>query len=365
MSHENRPQARTRLPVIAGLLAAGSLAAASVLAAAPAAADRQPPLQARPSAAGLAPAPAKARPATPRLSEADARAERLATIGRVKSWGYQLSELDLARAKASPYDLLVVDATAGLRDSAGFTADEVASLKRKPDGSRRLVVSYLSIGEAEDYRAYYDPEYMREDAPDWLLKENPRWKGNRLINLCEPGWERTILGDDNGRSLYNDIDPSPLYKLIELGFDGVYLDRVDVYAEVGKQCPDAAEKAVAFVAKLSAHAHKRDPRFLVILQNAEELLRRKAMVDAIDAVAKEDLIHGPDDDGHRLSVEETRSIVANLNVAKAAGRSVLVVDYPRDKAGAVEARRRIEAEGFVPYIAPRKLDQLRLPGVDF
>ena len=88
-------------------------------------------------------------------------------------------------------------------------------------------------------------------------------------------------------------------------------------------------------------------------------------MDAIDAVAKEDLVHGPDDDGRRVSAEESRDIIANLKLAKAAGRSVLVVDYPRDKAGAHEARRRIEAEGFVPYIAPRKLDQLRLPGVDY
>lgn len=287
-------------------------------------------------------------------------------MARVRSWGYQLSELDYAGAEHSPFDLLVVDATTGLRGNTAFTAEQVARLKRKPDGSRRLVISYLSIGEAEDYRAgYFDKEYMSEEAPDWLLKENPRWKGNRLIRFCEEGWQRTILGDENGRSLYNDIDPSPLYKLLELGFDGVYLDRVDVYQDVHSQCPGAAEKAVAFVKRLGAHARKRDPRFIVILQNAEELLRHKDMVDTIDAVAKEDLVHSPDDDGRRNAESEIRDIVANLNIAKAAGRSVLVVDYPKSKAAAEEARRKIEAAGFIPYVAPRKLDALRLPGVDF
>ena len=242
-------------------------------------------------------------------------------MAAVKSWGYQLSELDLEAALRSPFDLLVVDATTGLRGNIGFTAEQVARLKRKPDGSRRLVVSYLSIGEAEDYRTgYFDKEYMSEEAPDWLL---------------------------------------------ELGFDGVYLDRVDVYAEVRSQCPSAADKAVAFVERLADHARKRNPRFLVILQNAEELLRHKVMVDAIDAVAKEDLVHSPDDSGRLNPESEFRDIVANLNLAKTAGRTVLVVDYPRSRSGADHARQRIEAKGFIPYVAPRNLDALRLPGVDY
>lgn len=299
-------------------------------------------------------------------SDATARIDRLAAMAGVRSWGYQLSELDLEAALNSPFDLLVVDATTGLRGNAGFTAEQVAHLKRKPDGSRRLVVSYLSIGEAEDYRTgYFDKEYMSEEPPDWLLKENPRWKGNRIIRFCEEGWQRTILGDDNGRSLYNDIDPSPLYRLLELGFDGVYLDRVDVYAEVRAQCPSAADKAVAFVKRLAAHARKRDPRFLVILQNAEELLRQKPLVDAIDAVAKEDLVHTPDDSGRLNSEAEFRDIAANLDLAKAAGRAVLVVDYPKGRSAAELARQRILAKGFIPYVAPRKLDALRLPGVDY
>ena len=176
-----------------------------------------------------------------------------------------------------------------------MTPDEVQALKRRPDGGRGIAISYLSIGESEDYRPdYFNSEYMTEDAPDWLLKENKVWKGNRLISFCEEGWQRTILGDDDGRNVYNSLDPSPLYKLIELGFDGVYLDRVDVYSEVQKQCPNAAAKMVDFVARLAAHARKKNPNFIVILQNAEELLAYPKMVDAIDAIAKEDLFYGAD-----------------------------------------------------------------------
>ncbi|MFX8895456.1 hypothetical protein ABTM96_20190, partial [Acinetobacter baumannii] len=83
------------------------------------------------------------------------------------------------------------------------------------------------------------------------MKENPNWKGNRIIRFCQEGWQKTILGDENGRSVYSSDDPSPLYKLIELGFDGVYLDRVDVYSEITKECPDGANRMVGFVARLA------------------------------------------------------------------------------------------------------------------
>ncbi len=312
-----------------------------------------------------APLAAKRPPATAKINAEAARTARLSRINAVRSWGYQLASLSLAAAQASPYGMLVVDATTGLDTGKPFTRDEVERLKRAPDGSRRLVISYLSIGESEDYRGYYAKEYEEEEAPDWLMKENPQWKGNRLIRFCEKGWQQTILGDENGRNVYSGDEPSPLYRLLELGFDGVYLDRVDVYGEIAKECPDGANKMVEFVSKLSAHARKRDPEFLVILQNAEELLAHPKMIDSIDAIAKESLFYGGDMGQGKNPAAQVQAVIADLRLAKAAGRAVFVVDYVNDKGRNADAVSRIRAEGFVPYIGPRKLDRLWLPGVQF
>ncbi|MBL8565924.1 MAG: endo alpha-1,4 polygalactosaminidase [Hyphomicrobiaceae bacterium] len=327
----------------------------------------------RPSPEPLAPsAPAAGQLTTPKVllrsaTDIGAAAKRRQTsINAVTSWGYQLAGLDVATAAASPYDLLVVDGTTGLGDGDAMTPDDVARLKRKPDGTRRLVVSYLSIGEAEDYRPdYFDKEYLAEDAPDWLMQENPEWKGNRIIRFCEEGWQQTILGDDEGRSVYNSIDPSPLYRLIELGLDGVYLDRVDVYAEVTKLCPDAAARMVRFVKRLAEHARKRNPDFIVILQNAEELLVHADMIASIDAIAKEDLYYGVDHSEKSNDAEMVRSTVAHLRRARAAGRPVFFVDYVASKAKSADAARRGRTEGFIPYFAPRDLGRLWLPGRQF
>ncbi len=299
------------------------------------------------------------------LLSAKGRATRQAAISKVKVWAMQLQKFDVATAKATNADMLVTDATTASITGQPFTTNDVASLKVKPDGSKRLVISYLSIGEAEDYRPdYFTSEYMEEDAPDWLLSENKVWKGNRIIRFCNEGWQQTILGDENGMSVYNSVEFSPLYKLLELGFDGVYLDRVDVYAEVEKDCPDAANKMVAFVERLAAHARKRNPNFIVIQQNAEELLQHKRMVDAIDAVAKEDLFYGADHSQSANPRSMVDSTLANLAYAKAAGRPVFVLDYLNDPERRRIDRAKIEAQGFVPYIGPRPLDQLWLPGAD-
>lgn len=300
------------------------------------------------------------------LSEETARMRRASRMGTVASWGYQLAGLDVAAAAASPYDLLVIDATTGVGDGRAMSERDVARLKSRPDGRRRLVVSYLSIGEAEDYRPdYFSAEYLEEEAPDWLMHENPQWKGNRIISFCDEGWQRTILGDDQGRNVYNSIEPSPLYRLIELGLDGVYLDRVDVYSEVGKACPDAARRMVQFVKRLAEHARRRNPDFMVILQNAEELLRYREMIDSIDAIAKEDLFYGVDHSEAANAREMVRDTLANLRLARGAGRPVFFVDYIGARGKIADARRRGAAEGFVAYFGPRDLARLWLPGRDF
>ena len=357
------------LAVFGGLgPAAPSLAASSGAAAANPASPSAQPANGTPTAIKQqvpAPAVAAQRPRTS-VREQEAQRQRQALIGSVKSWAVQMQDLDIAAARAAPVDLLVMDATAGASGGRGLNAEQVSALKTKPGGGRRLAISYLSIGESEDYRPdYFTSEYMEEDAPDWLLNENQRWKGNRLIRFCKEGWQRTILGDEDGRNLYNSVEPSPLYKLIELGFDGVYLDRVDVYSEVQKECPDAAAKMVAFVARLAAHARKKNPNFIVILQNAEELLADAQMVNAIDAVAKEDLFYGADHTERENDAGMITTVLGHLELAKAAGRPVFVLDYLKDPGRRAADKAKIEARGFIPYFGPRNLDQLWLPGAHF
>ncbi len=333
--------------------------------------DLPPPPVPKPAQRPPQPKPSAADPKAAAARAAAATASRLKRINAARSWGYQLEGIDLGTLQRSPFDLLVVDATTGLAQGRPFSADEVRALKTKPDGKERLVISYLSVGEAEDYRPeYFSKEYLEEDAPDWLMHENKDWKGNRIIKFCADGWQRTILGDDDGKSVYGGDESAPLYRLMDLGFDGVYLDRVDVYEEVVKQCPNAKEKMIDFVVRLAAHARKRNPNFMVILQNAEDLLKSPRMVEALDGVAKESLFHGwgGGDGSNKNAInsdDDIRWSVERLDLARKAGRAVFVVDYTTDRAKADVSVRRIRELGYVPYIAKKALNALSVPGRDF
>lgn len=116
---------------------------------------------------------------------------------------------------ATDYDLLLLDLYQG---GTPLTAAETARLRTKAGGGTRLLVCYLSIGEAEDYRYYWQPDWRR-GRPEWLERENPDWEGNYKVRYWDPAWQRIIYGDAD----------SYLARIQAAGFDGVYLDIVDAF----------------------------------------------------------------------------------------------------------------------------------------
>ena len=63
----------------------------------------------------------------------------------------------------SAYDLFILD----LFYEEALTPADLAALHTKPQGGTRLRIAYMSIGEAEDYRYYFRPEWLVEP-PTWL-----------------------------------------------------------------------------------------------------------------------------------------------------------------------------------------------------
>ena len=114
------------------------------------------------------------------------------------------------------YDLILTDLF--YRDDTAFSAQEVEQLRQKANGGKRLVICYMSIGEAEDYRYYWQSSW-KKDRPEWMEKENPNWKGNFKVQYWDPEWQAIIFGNDS----------SYLKKMLDAGFDGVYLDIIDAF----------------------------------------------------------------------------------------------------------------------------------------
>ncbi len=113
------------------------------------------------------------------------------------------------------YDIILIDV---FYDGDILSSSEVNSLKTKENGGERLVIAYMSIGEAEDYRFYWKSEW-KDNKPSWLEKENPDWEGNYKVRYWDPAWQDIIFGSTN----------SYLDRIIAAGFDGVYLDIIDAF----------------------------------------------------------------------------------------------------------------------------------------
>ncbi len=253
---------------------------------------------------------------------------------------------------ASPYDMVVIDYTRDGTSEAVFTPAELEAMKKKPDGGRRIVLSYLSIGEAENYRYYwkwYWGWFFGWFAPSWRDRQNKEWRGNYAVRYWDPGWQEIIV---TGKDSYLD-------RIIWAGFDGVWLDKVDEF-EFFENKPDAPALMIAFVTKLAAHARGRKPDFLVVPQNGEALLSDAGYRGVIDGIGKEDILYGETKDKQPNSKETISHNIAQLKLLTADGRPVFAVEYldsPQEIAG---ARKRLLAYGFIPHFADRALDHLRI-----
>jgi uncharacterized protein (TIGR01370 family) len=184
----------------------------------------------------------------------------------------------------------------------------------------------VSVGTIEEWRPY-----AGEVPRSWTLGEVEGWPGERYVSPCE-GW-REIL-EKQAR------------KLDELGFDGLYLDNLDI----AEDFPEARDGVIELVNRLR-HAV---PEMLLVGQNGLAVADRLP----VDAIAHEDT-YWRWDDGYRESTpQETAAIVAGLRRLRDRNLVVFTLDYaPPGSQAAGEVVRKSLAEGFVPAVSVLELDQ--------
>ena len=279
---------------------------------------------------------------------------------------------------------LVLEPTRDGQSTGDFTTLEVEQI-RSNGACEKKILAYLSIGEAEIYREYWDDSWVNARgrpiagvAPAWLGPENPDWDGNYKVRYWDQDWQSLMLGDNV------EPDISPLDRIMNQGFDGVYLDIVDAF-EYWSSRPgrreltreQAREFMIQFVVTIADYARitRGDADFLVFPQNASDIIRNDAgkidslglaYLEAVSGIGQEDLFfratkrNKPDESNYLL--EQLRAYVSN-------GKVVLVTDYiiksrrpsPRNSDARLEEfYTRCRAEGFVPYAAlsDRNLDEI-------
>lgn len=154
-------------------------------------------------------------PETPIQNE---NSDDITNLGQVKNFLYLINPENyptkhdfIETVCATNYDLVIMDL---FLNEEEFSADEIEQLHKKANGGKRMVIAYMSIGEAEDYRYYWQAEWKRGN-PSWLDKENPKWKGNYKVKYWNAEWQEIIF--------------DYLSRITNAGFDGVYLDIIDAF----------------------------------------------------------------------------------------------------------------------------------------
>jgi cysteinyl-tRNA synthetase len=117
--------------------------------------------------------------------------------------------------KKTNYDVILMDL---FLNGNAFTAAQIDQLKVKANGGKRLVICYMSIGEAEDYRYYWQSGW-KVGNPPFIAAEDPNWEGNYYVQYWNPDWQSVIYGNDT----------SYTKKILNSHFDGVYLDIIDAF----------------------------------------------------------------------------------------------------------------------------------------
>ena len=285
----------------------------------------------------------------------------------LKSLGYVLQADKLAKSQVaavqeltrSDRDLIVIDAA--YDGTTRWTKRELDAIRKgKAD---RMVVCYLSVGEAEDYRPYWKAQWDADkdgspdlNAPEFLNAENPDWEGNYKVKYWDPQWQEIILKE--------------VQLIIEQGFDGVYLDIIDAFEffEYDARSDDwidhrpnpetgntYREDMVQWVSRIrKALNHGGESRWL-IPQNGEALVESKGYLGLIDAIGAEDIFTN----GKRPQKKsEVHYRLSFLNKVVEANKPVFVIEYARNQRAKAAAVDGAKAAGFSLLLTDRPLKTL-------
>lgn len=269
-------------------------------------------------------------------------------LNNITSWGYFINNTNKKIVHDSSYPMVVIDTCN--EDGREFTPDEIKYMKE--DG--KLLIAYISLGEAENYRWYWKKEWNKS-LPHFLGKENQDWPGNYPVKFWLVDWL--------------DITDLILNKVLYQGFDGIYIDKVDVYNDLGGT-DTLIRYMKRYIFYVANYVKARNKDFIVISQNAEELVRTetskidKIYLSVLDGIAREDLLFTGDADGNtgpKTPSDEVKEIIDNLELWKNEGKAVLVVEYVSGKQWEY-AYERLTKLDYIGTSQPRELDKLRQIG---
>lgn len=153
---------------------------------------------------------------------------------RISSFGLQYNNVNFSQMLNSPYDLIITegDPLPPPDSVPAMTDSQVMQLQAQG----RTLVGYVETSVTEDYRSYWDPSWtddgtdhgnLTASAPSWLQGQ-PRNQYGYIVKYWDPAWHQIVI--------------SEALDLVNRGYNGVFLDDVGRYYDLGQQ-PGAPSEA--------------------------------------------------------------------------------------------------------------------------
>lgn len=318
-------------------------------------------------------------------------------ISKVKYWAYKLQNMNtfgsVTRMVKSRYDMVVLEPTRtdwSSYDKYFNTRSMVNRIKNSwaYDGNhRKLVIAYLDIGEAENWRWYWkwsknweEGQKKPNDWPSYILKPDPDgWGGDYPVAYWDSRWKNIIINGKNLNSKPYGNYNSCMDEILKDGFDGVYLDWVEGYddpsviAEARKVKKDPQIEMVKFIQEIGRYARSKNPNFLIIQQNGADLGKNHPKVlSIVNAISQEavfydgspsDRWNNPYSYDQSQDPDLTHYYLNSLSIYKKAGKPVFNCEYAVKKAKYAYIKSRMK--GFIPYCTRTSLSQLAPPSYSF
>ena len=262
---------------------------------------------------------------------------------------YQLQGGDYGYLSNLDYRVAVVD-----MDEVKLTSEQNQSL----NAQGKITFTYLSIGEAEDYRDYWIDGNWSAHKPSFVMGQDPDWPGCYITKFWDPTWQSIMM--------------TKVAAAVNAGYDGLYLDLADgKYLDLLDTYGNAAvpgfngtvdqlrQAMVDFVSNISDYAKSLNPDFKIIPQNGTGLLSagedltvpNTSYISHIDGFGVEDLWFND----NSQSDWTPDQLVLLQNVLNA-GKFVLATSYPTQTALQTQFIQNAIDAGFVPFVGNRALD---------
>jgi polysaccharide biosynthesis protein PelA len=210
----------------------------------------------------------------------------------------------------------------------------------------KVVLGYISVGEAESYRS----DYEQVKATHALLEENPNWPGHFAVDVRKPEWTQYLV---------EEVVP----QVIKAGFHGIFVDTLDSVEDLEVKDPQKYQGMTVAAANVIKAIRLHYPNLRIMINRGFNVM--PYIAQDVDYLLAEGVLSNYNFETRKgvLFPDEVYAEYAGKMHAlkKAAPQLQLVtLDYwdMSDTKGVKELYRRHKANGFMPYVTTIELDRV-------